>query len=169
MKFNRSSIITIMISLIAAVASNGVIGAENTLPWRQADDLKRFKELTNGHTVLMGRKTYESIGRPLPMRHNVVLTRQRIQIPGVEVIHSMQEAMEVEGDELFVIGGSNIYEQTIGQADKLYITEIHADIEGDAKFPHIDPGTWVETHRESFVGDGIMNQYDTDFVIYRRR
>lgn len=157
-----------MISLIAAVASNGTIGYENTLPWRQAGDLERFKNLTSGHTVLMGRKTYESIGRPLPMRHNVVLTRQNIQIPGVQVIHSMQEMMEVEGDELFVIGGSNIYEQTIGQADRLYITEIHADVEGDTKFPAIDKNIWHETHRESFRGDGIMNQYDTDFVIYQR-
>ncbi len=157
-----------MISLIAAVASNGTIGYENTLPWRQAEDLERFKNLTTGHTVLMGRKTYESIGRPLPMRHNVVLTRQIIQIPGVEVIHSMQEMMEVEGNELFVIGGSSIYEQTIGQADRLYITEIHADVQGDAKFPPIDKNIWRETHRESSKGDGIMNQYDTDFVIYQR-
>ncbi|NCU40914.1 dihydrofolate reductase [Candidatus Saccharibacteria bacterium] len=159
----------VMITLIAAVASNGTIGFENTLPWRQADDLERFKNLTTGHTVLMGRKTFKSIGRPLPMRHNVVLTRQNIQIPGVQVIHSLQEMMEVEGEELFVIGGSNIYEQTIGQADRLYITEIHADVEGDRKFPVIDTNIWYETHREAFIGDGIMNQYDTDFVIYQRR
>lgn len=158
-----------MISIIAAVAKNGTIGYENTLPWRQADDLERFRNLTTGHTVLMGRKTFESIGRPLPMRHNVVLTRQNIQIPGVQVIHSLQEMMEAEGEEMFVIGGSNVYEQTIGQADRLYITEIQADIEGDAKFPPIDRNIWVETRRESFVGDGIMNQYNTDFVIYDRR
>lgn len=158
-----------MISLIAAVAKNGTIGFENTLPWRQADDLERFRNLTNGHTVLMGRKTFESIGRPLPMRHNVVLTRQALQIPGVQVIHSLQEMMEVEGEELFVIGGSNVYEQTIGQADRLYITEIHAEIEGDAKFPVIDRDRWVEVRRESFTADGIMNQYDTDFVVYERR
>lgn len=158
-----------MISIIAAVAKNGTIGYENTLPWRQADDLERFRNLTTGHTVLMGRKTFESIGRPLPMRHNVVLTRQNVQIPGVQVIHSLQEMMEAEGEEMFVIGGSNVYEQTIGQADRLYITEIQADIEGDAKFPPIDRNIWVETHRESFVGDGIMNQYNTDFVIYDRR
>ena len=158
-----------MISIIAAVAKNGTIGYENTLPWRQADDLERFRNLTTGHTVLMGRKTIESIGRPLPMRHNVVLTRQNIQIPGVQVIHSLQEMMEAEGEEMFVIGGSNVYEQTIGQADRLYITEIQADIEGDAKFPVIDRNIWVETRRESFVGDGIMNQYNTDFVIYDRR
>ena len=158
-----------MISIIAAVAKNGTIGYENTLPWRQADDLERFRNLTTGHTVLMGRKTFESIGRPLPMRHNVVLTRQNIQIPGVQVIHSLQEMMEAEGEEMFVIGGSNVYEQTIGQADRLYITEIQADVEGDAKFPVIDRNIWVETRRESFVGDGIMNQYNTDFVIYDRR
>lgn len=158
-----------MISLIAAVATNGTIGRDNTLPWRQTDDLKRFKALTSGHTVVMGRKTYESIGRPLPMRHNVVLTRQELVIPGVQVIHSLSEMANIEGDELFVIGGSNLYEQAIGQADCLYITEIHAEVEGGAHFPTIDPTLWREVQRESFIGDGVANQYDTDFVVYKRR
>ncbi len=118
---------------------------------------------------MMGRKTYESIGRPLPMRHNVVLTRRGMTIPGVQVIHSLLEIADIEDGELFVIGGSSLYEYAIAKADRLYITEIHAQVEGDTTFPAIDASVWREVRREPSIGDGEENQYDTDFVVYDRR
>ena len=133
------------IVLIAAVARNGVIGRGGRLPWRMPADLARFKRLTLGHTVLMGRRTWESLGRPLRGRRNVVLTRDAsFAEPGCEVVHSVEEgrALADGGDELFVIGGASVYAAFLPFADRLLVTHIDADVPGDAVFPAIDPRAW---------------------------
>jgi len=158
-----------MISCIVARANNGVIGSRNDLPWYLSADLRRFKELTTDQTVVMGRKTYESIvtrlGHGLPNRRNVVLTRQAIDLPDAEVIHDLRE-IEKLGD-VFIIGGAEVYNATIDAADRLYITEVHADIDGDAHFPILDTAVWREVSRELHEKDE-KNQYDYDFVVYDR-
>lgn len=154
--------------LIAAVASNGVIGVNNTLPWRLPDDLKRFKTLTLGHSVIMGRKTWESLGRALPGRRNIVITRAAgFVAPGATVVHSVDAALAACGGEecAFVIGGAEIYTQTLPLAKRLELTEIHAGIEGDAHFPPFDHGVWRETARERHRADDGL---EYDFVSYER-
>jgi dihydrofolate reductase len=139
-------------NLIAAVAENGVIGANNALPWRLGEDLRRFKALTMGHTLVMGRKTFESIGRPLPGRTTIVVTRDRGWTKeGVTVAHSVDEALAAPG-ELFVAGGAEIYAQTIARADRLYITHVQRAVDGDAFFPPIDPRIWHAVEREPHEG-----------------
>lgn len=138
------------------------------LPWLLADDLRRFQNLTRGHTVVMGRKTFESIGRPLPNRHNVVLSRSQPVITGVQVIGDAAEISNLEADEIFIIGGAAVYEQTMDMADRLYITEVHTRLEGDAFFPDIDMNIWHEVSREKHYAD-VKNQYDVDYVTYERR
>lgn len=159
-----------MISIIVAKANNNIIGSKNELPWYLPADLRHFKAVTSGHTVVMVRTTYESIvariGKPLPDRHNVVVTRDPVFTqPGVTVIHSIQAINEL-GD-VFVIGGAEMYRQTIDMADRLYITEVHADIDGDTYFPILS-ASWQEISRESHRADE-KNQYDYDFVVYERR
>src|SRR3989338_2019603 len=141
------------LSLIAAVADNGAIGGKNKLLWHLPDDLKHFKELTKGHPVIMGRKTYESIGRPLPERKNIVITHQTdLKIPGCEVVSSLQEALEVAKSgmptEIFIIGGGEIYKQAMGIADRMYLTHVHANPTGDAFFPVFDPEGWKVIEEE---------------------
>ncbi len=159
-----------MISLIVAKAQNNVIGSRNDLPWYLPADLRRFKELTTGHTVVMGRKTLESIlarlGHPLPDRRNIVLTRQQVSYPDVEALHDLREIERLD-DDVFIIGGAEVYAQTISMADRLYVTEVKAEINGDAHFPDIDRGTWQEMTREPHFKDD-KNQYDYDFVVYAR-
>jgi dihydrofolate reductase len=156
------------ISLIAAVARNGVIGRDNTLPWRLSDDLKRFKALTLGHPIVMGRKTWDSLGRPLPGRHNIVLSRQAgLTLEGATVVHSLNEALQQAHDaaQVFVIGGAQLYTAALAQADVLHLTEVHADVEGDAHFPPIEGFT--ETAREAHRADE-RNEFAFDFVDYIR-
>jgi dihydrofolate reductase len=149
------------IILIAAVGSNGVIGRDNDLPWRIREDLQRFKQLTLGHTLVMGRKTYDSIGRPLPGRRTVVVTRQPAwSADGVAIAHSLEEALGYDGT-LYVAGGGDIYRQAIPHADALELTEVDQSPEGDVTFPDLDLGTWTESAREP--RDGFA------FVSYRRR
>jgi dihydrofolate reductase len=149
------------IILIAAVGTNGVIGRDNDLPWRIREDLQRFKQLTLGHTLVMGRKTYDSIGRPLPGRRTVVVTRQPAwSADGVDIAHSLEEALGYDGT-LYVAGGGDIYRQAIPHADALELTEVDQSPEGDVTFPDLDLGTWTETTREP--RDGFS------FVSYRRR
>jgi dihydrofolate reductase len=145
-----------MISIVAAVAKNGVIGKKGALPWHIPEDLKHFKEITTGKTVLMGRNTYDSIiakiGKPLPNRTNVVVSR-RTDLnhgQGVLLFRTLDSALESLKDtkELIIMGGGEIYKQTIDKADKLYITEVHKEVEGDVKFPEIDKSKWTETSRE---------------------
>ena len=133
------------LSAIVAMASNRVIGANNALPWRLPDDLKRFKQLTMGHTLVLGRKTYESIGRPLPGRTMVVVTRQKDYAPeGVKVVHSVDEALALaKGDsEVFIAGGAELYAQTMDRVERLYLTRIEREFPGDTYFPEVDLSTW---------------------------
>lgn len=144
---------TVRVTLIAAMAENRVIGREGRIPWHLSDDLRRFKRLTTGHTIIMGRKTWDSLGRALPGRENVVVTRQRgLQAPGATVVGSLDEALrhaQARGDaEAFVIGGGEIYREALPRADRLELTLVHAAFEGDARFPEIDPAEWIEAARE---------------------
>ena len=141
-----------MISLIVAVARNGVIGDKNTLLWHISEDLKHFKALTSGHPVIMGRKTYESLGRPLPNRTNVVITRQEIGFPGCRVVHSLDEALALfpADEECFIIGGAQIYAQALPRADRFYLTRVFRDYEGDTRFPDWDEAEWRLVESESF-------------------
>jgi dihydrofolate reductase len=132
------------ISAIVAMAANRCIGRDNTLPWRLPADLKRFKQLTMGHTLVMGRKTYESIGRPLPGRTTVVVTRQRDYAPeGVRVAHSLEQALALAGGgEVFIAGGADLYRQALAHVRRLYLTRIGRDYEGDTFFPEVDLSGW---------------------------
>lgn len=157
------------LSIIAAVARNRVIGSENRLPWRLPEDLRHFKRLTLGHHLIMGRKTFESIGRPLPGRVSVILTRDTgYQAEGCLSAGSVGAALKACGDdpEVFVVGGAEIYAQFLPLADRLYLTEIDADFAGDAFFPAFDRSQWAEIGRESHVSDtGLAFA----FVTYQRR
>jgi len=155
-------------SIIAAVASNGVIGRDNRLPWHLSDDLKRFRALTMGHHVIMGRRTWESIGRLLPGRTMVIVTRNPgYAVPGCLVAHSLQEAVALAGDdhEVFVIGGAELYREALKSAARVYLTEVHAEFEGDARFPEFDRSAWREVSRESGSDPALPH----DFVVYERR
>jgi dihydrofolate reductase len=138
------------VTLIAALASNRVIGRDNQLPWRIPGDLPRFKALTLGQTLVMGRKTFDAIGRPLPGRQTVVVTRNRNHaVPGVEVAHSLEGALaKVETAEAFVAGGGELYAQALAHADRLLLTEIDAPFEGDAFFPDFDRSRWRVTEEQ---------------------
>lgn len=127
-----------MISLIVAMSQNRVIGRDGQIPWYLSEDLKRFKQITMGHSVIMGRKTFESIGKPLPGRENIVLTRDsHFHHPDVKVIHNLEEVLSAS-DEIFIIGGAEIYRQTYPRADKIYLTLIDDEFDGDAFFPEVD-------------------------------
>ncbi len=159
------------ISLIWAMANNRVIGANNTLPWKLPADLRHFRTLTTGHHIIMGRKNYESIGRPLPDRVNIVVSRQAAyEAPGCVVVGSIEEALQrAAGDpEIFVIGGAAIYAQTLEHADRLYLTRINAQIQGDTFFPDFAEGAWRETAREDHLADE-RNPYDYSFITLERR
>ncbi|OGT06485.1 MAG: diacylglycerol kinase [Gallionellales bacterium RBG_16_57_15] len=139
------------LSIIVAMASNRTIGINNTLPWRIPADLQHFKKLTMGHHLIMGRKTFESIGKPLPGRTTVVITRDRnLKIDGCIVAHSLPEAIAncAPDPQVFVVGGANVYAQALDLADTLYITEIQQDMIGDAWFPEFDRSEWREVSRE---------------------
>jgi dihydrofolate reductase len=156
--------------LIAALAANRVIGKDNALPWRLSADLRRFKTLTMGHPIIMGRKTYESIGKPLPGRRNLVITRNRaLRAPGCDVVHSLDAALAAcaAAGDIFVIGGAELYREALPLAHSLELTEIQADFEGDAWFPEFPRERWRETAREVHADEpGIGFRYD--FVRYER-
>jgi dihydrofolate reductase len=171
-----SNTTTPAIVLLAAVAENGVIGRDNAMPWRLSTDLKRFKALTMGKPVVMGRKTYQSIGKPLPGRTNIVITRDRsFAAPGVVVKHDLESALAAARDdatqrgagEIMVIGGTDIFEQTMPLADKLEITHVHARPEGDVFFPPIDARLWRETARSRHAA-GPNDEADFTYVTYAR-
>ena len=146
-----------MINIVVAKASNNVIGAKNDLIWHLPNDLKHFKSITSGHPIIMGRKTFESLGRPLPNRTNIVVTRdQNWNAEGIEIVSSLSKAIEVAktiADDIFVIGGGNIYKQAMEFTDILYITEVHHEFDGDTYFPEIDNDEWEEVEREDFKKD----------------
>ncbi|MEM9859797.1 MAG: dihydrofolate reductase [Bacteroidota bacterium] len=164
------------ISMIAAVAENGVIGKDNDLVWSLPDDMKFFMRTTSGHPVIMGRKNYESIPekyRPLPKRKNIIITRQSdYKAEGAYVVNSLKEAissaLEGNSEEVFIIGGGQIYEMGLDIADTMYITEIHETFEGDTYFPDYDQSRWEETERTPHDTDE-RHQYAFDFVTYKKK
>jgi dihydrofolate reductase len=160
-----------LISLIVAMAQNGVIGRDNALPWRLPEDLKRFKEFTLGKPILMGRKTFEAIGRPLPGRANLVLTRDRDwHAAGVIPVHSVEEALLQTRtcDELVAIGGAEIYRLLLPLARRIYLTHVHADVPGDTYFPAFDPAQWDDVEFRSLPADD-RHAYPLTFVTLERR
>jgi dihydrofolate reductase len=171
---------SITLSIIVAMANNNAIGKDNQLLWHLPEDLQYFKRTTMGKPIVMGRKTFESIGRPLPGRLNVVITRQQDwQHDGVKVVHTIDDALRlaeaqsmIDGiDEVMVIGGAEIYKTALLKADKLYVTRVDADIEGDAFFPEIDQTVWQETQRENHAAsDSTLktNAYDYAFCVLKR-
>jgi dihydrofolate reductase len=162
-----------MISIIAAVAHGNVIGVKNDLPWHLPADLKHFRQLTTGKTVVMGYNTYKSIydrlGSTLPNRNNIVLVDDPgLQVEGALLAYSLDGALETtDVEEIFVIGGASVYRQAIEKADRLYITEVDSDVEGDTFFPEIDRAVWKEVSREEHEADE-RNPHDYDFVVYER-
>ena len=161
-----------MLSIIVAKARNNIIGKENKIVWNLPADLKRFKELTTGHTIIMGRKTFESLGRVLPNRKHIVFSQNpdfKVEDENVSVVHSMLEIQEyIENEqENFVIGGAMIYNLLMPHISKMYVTEIDKEFEGDSFFPKINTDIWKETSREKGPKDEI-NNLDYDYVIYEK-
>lgn len=159
-----------MISIIVAVAENGVIGGKNTLLWHISEDLRNFKAVTTGHPVVMGRKTFESLGRPLPNRVNVVISRQQIEIPGCQVVHSLAEAVALfpADEEVFIIGGAQIYAQALPLAGRFYLTRVMHAYQGDILFPSWNEQEWQLIASESFPC-GREYPYPFAFESYERR
>lgn len=145
-----------IISAVVAIAENNAIGKDNELLWRLPADLKHFKEITSGHTIIMGRKTFDSIGKPLPNRRNIVVTRKTgLQIPGAEVTGSIEEAIALctTEEEVFIVGGAEIYKAAMPITDRIYLTRVHQSYEADAFFPEIDFNIWKETSVEKHLPD----------------
>jgi dihydrofolate reductase len=158
------------LAIIAAVAANSVIGVDNRLPWHLPEDLKRFRSLTTGHAVIMGRRTWDSLGRPLPFRQNIVVTRQPdYRAPGAEVAASLDGALAIVRlpGPAYCIGGSALYQDALPRASRLYLTEILREFAGDSTFPSYDPSAWRETSRESHVHGG-PGGFEYAFVTYER-
>ena len=161
-----------MLSIIVAKGKNNIIGKENKLLWTLPADMKRFRELTTGHVIIMGRKTFESLGKILPNRKHVVFTQNpdfKVDDENVQIVHSMLEIKEyIDNDEEnFVIGGAMIYSLTMPHVTKMYVTEINKDFDGDTFFPKINTSIWKETRREKGTQDED-NKFDYDFVTYER-
>ncbi len=166
------------LALIVAQGLNRVIGNDNKLPWYLPDDLRYFKEVTMGKPIIMGRKTFESIGKPLPGRLNIVITRDsNWSAEGVKVVSGLGDAIEVgEGqalidgvEEAVIIGGAQIYAQSLSIDDRLYLTQVEAEPEGDAYFPEIDYSQWQELGRQSFPAGDQPNRYPYSFIVYDRK
>ncbi len=159
-----------VISLVVARAANGTIGLDGGLPWHLPSDMRHFRELTTGHTVLMGRKTFESLPpqyRPLPQRRNLVLSSNtELELPGAEVFHDLSSALAACEGECFVIGGNAVYDETLTVADKVYATEIDAEIDGDAFFPELSPVEWHCSERGERI---VENELAFDFAVYERK
>jgi dihydrofolate reductase len=161
------------LSIIVATAEKGVIGKDNQLIWHLPEDLKMFRRLTTGHVIIMGRKTFESIGKPLPNRTSIIISRNTdYLVEGCIVVGSLEEAIEkakeIETEEAFIIGGAQIYALALEMADKVYLTQVHHNFEGDAFFPVLDTNIWTETERKSFQPDE-KHAYAFDFVTLEKR
>lgn len=160
------------LSIIVAIASDGAIGRANDLLWHLPADLKRFKELTTGHTILMGRKTFESLPRgPLPNRRNIIISRSLPAQPGAEVYPTIQQAMEAcaSDEEVFIIGGGEIYRQLLPNTERIYLTRVQASFpDAEVFFPELNPTEWIEEAREVYPRDE-RNEYDTELLLLRRR
>ena len=156
-----------MIKIIVAMSENRVIGNNNELIWKLSSDLKRFKDLTTNNPVVMGRKTYESIGRPLPNRRNIIISRQPdYLVDDCEIVSSLEEALLLTNSDCFIIGGGEIYKQSLEVVDKIYLTLVHKEFEGDTKFPELNK-EWIEVSRENFDSDE-KNEYNYSFIEYDR-
>ena len=166
---------SIKIAQVVGIAQNGIIGFDGDMPWRLSTDLKRFKSITMGKPIIMGRKTFESIGKPLPGRFNVVVSRNAYEADGMSSATSIEEAIKISrewavennADEICIIGGGEIYRQSLHLADKLYVTHILAEPEGDTRFPDIDEAQWQVVSRES-VPKSEIDSAETIFVVYER-
>ena len=159
------------ISLIVAAASNDVIGSDGDLPWHLPDDLRNFKRLTIGKPIIMGRKTHASIGRPLPQRRNIVLTRDRdFEAPGCEIVASIDEALAqvADADEVMIIGGGEIYAAFLPMADRVYLTRVYADVAGDTLFAPLDEAEWQLVDSESHEADA-EHAYAFDTMLFERK
>lgn len=160
-----------MITLVVAMGLNREIGIDNQLPWHLPKDLKHFKEITSGHPIIMGRKTYESIGKPLPNRTNIVISRKKDWFEeGILIVGSIKEAIKFGqkiDEDIFILGGGNIFEQTMDIADKLEVTEIKTNIEADTFFPKIDPKIWTKTYEVCHEKDE-KNNFDFCFQTFQR-
>ncbi len=159
------------VSIIAAMSLNRIIGKDKGLPWYMPTDLKYFKEKTLGHAIVTGRKTFETVGFPLPKRRNVVVTRQKdFTVENVEVVHSINEALDLlkDEEEVFIAGGGEIYRQSLDSADRIYLTIIHHEIEGDTFFPEFDETKWILVDQEDCFTDK-KNRYDYSFLVYERK
>ena len=155
-----------IVTFVVAAAANNAIGKDNQLLWHLPTDLKHFKTITSGHTIIMGRKTFDSMGKPLPNRRNIVITRnQDLKIDGATVTQSLDQALELCNDEaeVFVIGGAEIYKAALDRTDKIYLTRVHKSFEGDAYFPDLDPEKWTEVAREDHAADE-KNPIDFSFI-----
>ncbi len=160
-----------IISIIVAVAKNRVIGKRNALPWHLPADLGHFREITTGKPVIMGKNTYNSIGRPLPNRLNIVLSDEKnLKIEGCTVAKSLEEALGYvrRAEEVMIIGGASVYKQFLAVAKRMYLTRVHHDFEGDVYFPEFDENEWREVSREDF-GANLKNPYDYSFVTLERK
>lgn len=159
-----------MISLIVAYDKNRCIGSKNTIPWKLNADMKRVKTLTTGQTILMGRTTFEGIGRPLPNRINRILTRnENFNYEGIEIVKNKEEALaNIATDKLFIFGGSKVYKEFINYVEEMFITEVVAEVAGDSYFPEIDLSEWELVSEESFKKDD-KNEYDYNFFHYIKK
>ena len=160
-----------MLTIIAAVAKNNALGKNNDLIWHLPADLKRFKEITLGHHIIMGRKTFESLGKPLPNRTTIIITRNPdYVVPGCIVVNELSEAIEAAAEDQnpFILGGAEIYKQAMSLADILDLTLVHEAFDGDAFFPVIDMSIWTEMSRQDFKADE-KNKYDYSFVQYKKK
>jgi len=157
------------ISIVVAISENRAIGKDNKLLWYLPNDLKHFKAITTGNTVIMGRKTYESVGKPLPNRRNIIITRQDIAIEGCEVVNSMKAALELcrTEREVFIVGGAEIYKQSLHLTDRIYLTVVHKQFEGDSFFPEIKKTDWLQVSREDHQPDE-KNSLPYSFITYER-
>jgi len=164
------------ISLIVAASKNRVIGKDNQLLWRLPADMKRFRKLTMGKPIIMGRKTFQSIGKPLPGRDNIIITRNELfQVPGAFVVHSLEEALVLGREraqilgvaEIMVIGGAQIYHESLPFARRIYYSFVHCELEGDAFFPELDAALWDEIDSE-FCGCDDLNEFDHSFKVYQK-
>jgi len=157
------------ISIIVAIGENHAIGKNNQLLWHMPNDLKHFKDVTSGRTIIMGRKTFDSVGKPLPRRRNIVVTRQDITIPGCEVVKSIEDgiALCTDEDEVFIGGGAEIYRQAMHLTNRIYLTVIHHAFDADTFFPEIDKNEWKETERENYQPDE-KNAFPYSFITLER-
>ncbi|MDP6183151.1 MAG: dihydrofolate reductase [Gammaproteobacteria bacterium] len=158
------------INIVVAMSRNAIIGRDGGLPWRLPADLRHFKSVTMGNPIIMGRKTHESIGRELPGRLNIVVSKQAdFRAPGCRVAHSLNAALEAAGaaGEVMIVGGAALYAEALARTERIYLTEVHAALDGDTEFPPIDWTEWSETDRQSYTADD-KNKHDYSFVVLDR-